>query len=375
MIPFNQFFRGLNKRVILFAIEGGPCGGKTTFMARAKRYLEEYGFFVGILSERATEFILAGITPWSSWEDGLDFQRFLLFQGLNMESVYADMLVSIAGDKPIVLLCDRGTLGFKAYVSPFDAHKVMESLEVDEQFLRDRYKAVIHLVTAAEGAEKFFTLENNEARTESLEDARALDKRTLSAWHGHPHHIIIDNSTDFEQKIHRALTAFARVLGMPEPLEKERKFLVTNFHRSMIPVEAVRVEIEQTYLVSTVPDEERRVRKWTVNGATSYLYTAKYPTDVIGVRIEKERLIRYREYREFLREMDPDTKTLHKTRYCFSEHGHNFELDVYDGYDFVTLEVEVSDINLEITPPTGFEMIDVTGDKTYSNRTFAQKEK
>ena len=77
-MQFEQFLRALHSKVTLIAVEGGPCGGKTTFMAKAKQYLESYGYFVGILSERATEFILSGITPWSSWEDSLDFQRFLL---------------------------------------------------------------------------------------------------------------------------------------------------------------------------------------------------------------------------------------------------------------------------------------------------------
>ncbi len=38
--------------------------------------------------------------------------------------------------------------------------------------LRDRrYEAVLHLVTAAQGAEEFFTNSNNEARYESIEEA------------------------------------------------------------------------------------------------------------------------------------------------------------------------------------------------------------
>ena len=38
--------------------------------------------------------------------------------------------------------------------------------------LRDRrYEAVIHLVTAAKGAEEFYTTTNNEARYESINEA------------------------------------------------------------------------------------------------------------------------------------------------------------------------------------------------------------
>jgi len=46
--------------------------------------------------------------------------------------------------------------------------------------LRDRrYDAVIHLVTAAIGAEQFYTTENNAARTEGVELARKIDGKIL----------------------------------------------------------------------------------------------------------------------------------------------------------------------------------------------------
>jgi len=52
--------------------------------------------------------------------------------------------------------------------------------------LRDRrYEAVIHMVTAADGAERFYTGENNEARYETVDEARKLDKKLKNAWTGH----------------------------------------------------------------------------------------------------------------------------------------------------------------------------------------------
>jgi hypothetical protein len=61
--------------------------------------------------------------------------------------------------------------------------------------LRDRrYEAVIHLVTAAEGAEEFYSTNTNEARYESAKDAIELDKKLINAWVGHPHFSIIDNT-------------------------------------------------------------------------------------------------------------------------------------------------------------------------------------
>lgn len=60
-------------------------------------------------------------------------------------------------------------------------------------------------ITAANGAESFYTLENNLTRTESIEVAREIDERLVRAWTGHPYMDVIDNCTDFEKKITRVL--------------------------------------------------------------------------------------------------------------------------------------------------------------------------
>ena len=62
--------------------------------------------------------------------------------------------------------------------------------------LRDKgYEAVVHMVTAADGAAKFYSSENNEARYETTEEAIKLDKRLINAWIGHPHFTIIENQS------------------------------------------------------------------------------------------------------------------------------------------------------------------------------------
>ena len=42
------------------------------------------------------------------------------------------------------------------------------------------------MITAADGAEQYYTLSNNDARSESIEEARDIDKRLINAWVGHP---------------------------------------------------------------------------------------------------------------------------------------------------------------------------------------------
>jgi len=66
-----------------------------------------------------------------------------------------------------------------------------------------RYQGVIHLVSAADGAEKFYTLENNQARYEDTpEKGKVVDINLRNAWIGHHSHIMIDNPPEggFEKK-------------------------------------------------------------------------------------------------------------------------------------------------------------------------------
>jgi hypothetical protein len=54
----------------------------------------------------------------------------------------------------------------------------MDDLGCNIPMIRDsRYDGIIHMVTAAEGAEKFYASLNNEARYESIEEAREKDHK------------------------------------------------------------------------------------------------------------------------------------------------------------------------------------------------------
>ena len=58
-----------------------------------------------------------------------------------------------------VMLCDRGVIDGKAYCSAQEWALVLDQLGLSEENVRDRrYDAVVHLVTAANGAEKYYTL-------------------------------------------------------------------------------------------------------------------------------------------------------------------------------------------------------------------------
>lgn len=66
-----------------------------------------------------------------------------------------------------VILCDRGVMDGKAYMKPQAWQVLLDENGFNLVSLRDkRYDSVIHLVTAADGAEEFYKLDNNTARYE-----------------------------------------------------------------------------------------------------------------------------------------------------------------------------------------------------------------
>ena len=117
---------------------------------------------------------------------------------------------------------DRGTMDTRAYVTEDDWQMILEENDWSNWKLRDeRYDLIVHLVTAADGAEEFYTLSNNKARSESPLEARQLDERLRMAYLGHNLRII-DNSSPggFKSKIRRVMDCICQSVGLPYPGER-----------------------------------------------------------------------------------------------------------------------------------------------------------
>jgi CYTH domain-containing protein len=240
---------------------------------------------------------------------------------------------------------------------------------------RDKnYNAVFHLVSAAIGAESFYTLANNSARRETLAEAAELDRKTLRAWTGAPHLRVIDNSTDFEGKLARLDREVSSALGIPVPLEVEKKFLCGHVDYSTLPIGAQTVEIEQVYLFSEV-GTVLRVRKRGQHGSFTYYRTEKKEVSK-GVRTEKECLIRAEEYELSLRFQLPGTRPIRKSRTCFVFENQYFELDAIpqrDGSVLHLLEIELTDVQQTVLLPPFIHIVrEVTEDDAFTNFALAR---
>ena len=228
-------------------------------------------------------------------------------------------------------------------------------------------------MSAAWGAEGFYTTGNNPARTETLDQARDLDEKVRNAWVGHPHLRIIDNSTDFTGKIRRVLTAICRIVEVPAPREIERKFLLRRCPTAEeMPVHFKEFLIEQTYL-PTLDGSEARVRRRSMEGSSIYTHTIKHPL-LAGQRIEVEHQISSREYIALLEKADPARRTVRKHRRCFLWENQYFELDSFldpnPGLAILEVELEAPDQAVILPPFVDIER-EVTGDRAYSNYSIA----
>ena len=274
----------------------------------------------------------------------------------------------------ILIVCDRGVLDNKAYMEEAEFRRLLKELKTNEIKERDSYDAVFHLVSAAKGKENVYTLANNIARTETIDEARKLDDKIISAWTGHPHLRIIDNSTEFEEKLERLIKEIASFIGEPEPMEIERKYLIEypNIKELEMMPNCTKVDITQTYL-KTTDDIERRVRARGIDGAYLYYLTEKKKISNLK-RIETERKLTQDEYINLLMEADNKLHTIHKTRYCLADNNQYFEIDIYSEWDKqAILEIELSSEAQSVIIPDYLKVIkEVTDDEEYKNYQMAK---
>lgn len=96
-----------------------------------------------------------------------------------------------------------------------------------------------------------------------MELARELDYNAAAAWVGHPYFDVIDNSTEFEDKIRRMIECVCQKLGIDTgdrllKSSKKRKFLV----RGPMPADTAfppfqDFDVVHNYLQSNSPNQVR----------------------------------------------------------------------------------------------------------------------
>ncbi|KAL1488439.1 hypothetical protein ABEB36_014911 [Hypothenemus hampei] len=202
--------------------------------------------------------------------------------------------------------------------------------------LRDnRYNQIIHMVSAAKGAENYYTTEDHSCRSEGVEMARELDSKAADAWVGHPYFDVIDNSTDFEGKIRRMIGSVCHKIGLDTgdrllTNSRKHKFLVSG----PLPEDSVfppfqDFEVVHNYLQSNSPNQVR-LRKRGQKGYYSYIHTVRRQNQPGDQVIEVKTQINHRDYINLLTQKDNSHFTIYKKRRCFIFENQYFQLDIYE---------------------------------------------
>lgn len=183
----------------------------------------------------------------------------------------------------------------KAYVSENVWQAIMDENNWNEIYLRDtRYDAIIHLVTAADGADKYYDSDTNEARYEDSKQAIIVDKKLQKNWSGHSQLYLIDNTLpSFDEKIQKAVRTVLNLLGIPQTTIFNRKFLIYPYKKEKITVPYEEFSVYEFFLKSPENQQCKLIKKGT---QLTFSYTIETKEFVEDQTITKKRQISAREF-------------------------------------------------------------------------------
>lgn len=357
-------------------LTGGPCAGKTTALVRIIEHFSSHGFKVFTIPEVPTLFTQAGMNY-------LTKNQGFFYEGekatLEIQLALEDKFLRMAQecDQPCLIVCDRGAMDISAYMAPKTWADITRSVGTTTPELRDRYDAVLHLVSAADGAEQYYTTANNAQRYEQMNEeglriARSLDKKVIRAWTGHPHLRVINNHDDFDAKMNRVIKEISNVLGLPQPIVEERKYIIEL--TGDLPEDSILSEITQTYLQAE-PGTEVRLRKRGWDQKQVYVHTTKKKISA-SEELVTERQINNSLYEMMLGLADPTRHTIRKRRNSFIWKGQYFEVDTYQDrlQGLVILETKGIVEGEPVKFPPFLNVIqDITGNEEYYNYNLAKR--
>ena len=361
------------KRIVF---TGGPCSGKTTFTSRAQQVFAERGYRVIIDHESATDLISGGISPATLTM--YDFQKYCIDLQLKKEELCWRAAQEIEGDNVLIFI-DRGLYDDMAYVGEDSFREILKDFNIRPEEINDRYDMVVHLVTAAKGKEEAYTLANNAARYETIDEAIAMDDMALTAWDSHPNRVIIGNESEFEVKMVKAIQSVFEYLGEGSPHETYRKYLI-EVDDGLLE----RVRSEANYSTSHIIQHylrsdggyERRIRMRERDDGIMYIYTeANYISG--NERVKVDRVLTERQYKDFFHQIDPELNVIDKTRYSFIHDKLFYKLDVFN-FDTSRgiLSVDQPADGHDVVLPDYIKVIkEVTDDKNYKNYYLAKSQK
>lgn len=237
-------------KVVRVALTGGPCAGKSSALEHLVERATDEGFDIMTAPEVATLYFNSSYQlPSASSEDFMEqlflFQKNVMKLQLQMERCFSELAGSTG--RPTIVIFDRGVLDSRAFIPEHlwargvaalnreltgctaDGSKRPEG-SISNEYLLKRYDGVVHLVTAADGAEAHYkhgVVHDDRGQTvyrrETPAEAVAQDRKLQQAWAEHPCHVVVSNGAQgFKQKIEQATEAVLRIARTQHPKEAAR---------------------------------------------------------------------------------------------------------------------------------------------------------
>jgi thymidylate kinase len=203
--------------IVELVLTGGAGSGKTTVLPLIAAALREQGWRVLVRPEVAS-MILSGVPDIATIIEAEPvryqvIETAMIGMRLDLRRRYLVIAQALAerGER-VAVVYERAEPDAEAYLGTARYEQVLAGLGTAKAAVRDSYQAVIHMVSAAVGAEDAYTRTNNAARFESVEAAARSEVRTRQAWSGHRRLVIIDSDSDLDRKLSRTVsTALALV--------------------------------------------------------------------------------------------------------------------------------------------------------------------
>jgi predicted ATPase len=176
------------RRIVL---TGGPSAGKSAVLELAKLFFCEH---VHMLPESAG-IVFGGRFPRNG--------RVAIRQAAQCAIYHVQRALESTevSENAAMVLCDRGTPDGSAYW--LGAGDLWSAVGTTREAELTRYHAVIHLRTPSRAGHYN---QDNPLRTETHDEAQAIDARIAAAWAGHPRLYDVPATDDFLSKAARALS-------------------------------------------------------------------------------------------------------------------------------------------------------------------------
>jgi thymidylate kinase len=208
----------MSRSITQIVLTGGACAGKTFGLRFLESRCRAQGWAVVTCPEAVTTLIASGIRRPELGDHGdltsrCKFQHavYALQRSLRRD---AYLRAQARAEEQCLILYDRGELDALAYHEHECIDQLLEADSMDRRLAAESYDAVIHLVTAADGAVDSYSITSNPARYESPSQARRQDARLQELWRSaHSRWFMVDNGAGFEDKMERLFAHVQTVMA------------------------------------------------------------------------------------------------------------------------------------------------------------------